>query len=303
MRLFWPLLRILQRERPDVVVMSLPQANVLSRLAVSIRRTPVVVAFEHSSRAGLLYRFLGWSTSPAVDVVLYDTPATWEAVQGLYGWAKQIRSMEMPLFAHNDAIMDSVVLNRDRTTVLMVGRLVPPKNHQSAIRTIRLVRDRGHDVKMRIIGEGPLREGLKSLRHALALDEVVRFEGYRPGARELIASCGFFLSTSYREGLSLAVLEAFAARTPVVATRVGGPAKYGKDKHSIIFSRSSTPFHIAEALIWALSNPKETELIAENAYAFVSRTFTHANLERQLKAFSQIVAERMSIGSRAKEHE
>jgi len=46
--------------------------------------------------------------------------------------------------------------------------------------------------------------------------------GFRPDVQRLLPAFDAFALASRREALSIAVIEAFAARVPVVATRVGG---------------------------------------------------------------------------------
>jgi glycosyltransferase involved in cell wall biosynthesis len=73
-----------------------------------------------------------------------------------------------------------------------------------------------------LVGDGPERGSLEELRHALGLPEgAVRLLGERHDVPRLLAASDIFLLTSDHEGFPNVVLEAMAARLPVVTTAAG----------------------------------------------------------------------------------
>jgi glycosyltransferase involved in cell wall biosynthesis len=109
--------------------------------------------------------------------------------------------------------------------VAMVGGIKPQKNCRRAIEVFaRLAAD-----SLLVIFGGPIgQEGLRcwhELREAVqahGLQERVRLPGFVPDAARYLGAFDVLLNTSHYEGLSIATLEALAARVPVVASRVGG---------------------------------------------------------------------------------
>jgi glycosyltransferase involved in cell wall biosynthesis len=97
----------------------------------------------------------------------------------------------------------------EREGVLFVGRLEPVKNPARFLE----VASRVPEAKFTVVGDGSLRGTL----HGPAT-----FLGARDDARELLARAQLLLVTSDSEGMSIAVLEALAAGTPVVSTPVSG---------------------------------------------------------------------------------
>jgi glycosyltransferase involved in cell wall biosynthesis len=106
----------------------------------------------------------------------------------------------------------------DRPLALAVGRLVPVKNHEFAVRALAHV----PDATLAIVGEGPLLDDLRRLAVEAGVADRVVFAGLRPDARELIGAADAVVLPSRAEGLPLVALEAFAAGTPLVATAVRG---------------------------------------------------------------------------------
>jgi glycosyltransferase involved in cell wall biosynthesis len=106
----------------------------------------------------------------------------------------------------------------DRPLVLAVGRLVPVKNQELAIRALAMV----PDAALAIVGEGPMLDDLRRAAADTGVADRVVFAGLRPDARELIGAADAIVLPSRAEGLPLVALEAFAAGTPLVPTAVRG---------------------------------------------------------------------------------
>jgi len=105
--------------------------------------------------------------------------------------------------------------------IVCVARLSPEKNHACLLRAFALVL-REHAARLILAGSGPLQEDLKSMAHELGIDQKVEFLGDRRDVPQVLANASLFALASRTEGVSLTLLEAMAARLPVVCTRVGG---------------------------------------------------------------------------------
>jgi glycosyltransferase involved in cell wall biosynthesis len=103
--------------------------------------------------------------------------------------------------------------------VLGVGNLVPEKGFDLLIRAV----SRLPDVRLLLVGDGPLREALQALANAGAPGRV-EFRNNVPQAelRFHYAACDLLAVPSLREGWPNVILESIACGTPVVASAVGG---------------------------------------------------------------------------------
>jgi glycosyltransferase involved in cell wall biosynthesis len=77
-------------------------------------------------------------------------------------------------------------------------------------------------LRLCLIGDGTERSRLQSLARALGIEHRVVWAGERRDAARLVSAFDVAVLCSRSEGLPLAALEAMAAGTPIVATRVGG---------------------------------------------------------------------------------
>jgi len=109
----------------------------------------------------------------------------------------------------------------DARVLTLIARLVPIKRVDRFLRVAQELRDIP-DVGFLIVGDGELREQLRSSSDAQALAERLIWAGFR---REMPAVCfasDVVIQTSDNEGTPVSLIEAQAAGVPVVSTNVGG---------------------------------------------------------------------------------
>lgn len=113
-------------------------------------------------------------------------------------------------------------LDDDCVTIGTVGRLVPVKDHAMLLHAFAVLRQRGHEFRAAIVGDGVQRADLERLAANLGLRGVVRFAGHLEDVPTALGAFDIFALPSKSEGLSNTIQEAMATGLPVVATRVGG---------------------------------------------------------------------------------
>jgi glycosyltransferase involved in cell wall biosynthesis len=109
---------------------------------------------------------------------------------------------------------------QDRPAVVCVGRLVRVKRFDRAISALAELGPK--EATLYLIGDGPERRNLEELVSSMGLEARVRFLGFLPDARAVIADSDLLLLTSESEGLPTVVLEAMLSGIPIVATDLPG---------------------------------------------------------------------------------
>ena len=99
------------------------------------------------------------------------------------------------------------------------------KGHLTLMRAAKEVIDRGYDVEVRFVGDGPLMERFKSFAGELGISSRVSFLGRLPNGaavREVIRNTDMFVVPTKAEGLPRVVLEAMSEGVPVISSPVCG---------------------------------------------------------------------------------
>lgn len=150
-----------------------------------------------------------------------------------------------------DAVPERLGIPAEIPFVLAIGRLAEQKGFDLLIdATVELPR-----AQVVIVGEGPLEDDLRARIVERQLTSRVRLCGRRDDVRSLLAGADVLAMPSQFEGLPLVALEAMAAGTPVVGTRVCGVAEVIADD---VTGRLVTPGDaaaLARALAEVIGSP------------------------------------------------
>ncbi|MEH6497426.1 MAG: glycosyltransferase [Pseudomonas marincola] len=106
--------------------------------------------------------------------------------------------------------------------LLALGRLHTIKGLDIAVQSLAQIKD----AYLWLAGDGPLRNSLEELAIKCGVADRVRFLGWRTDKEALLATADITVFPSRQEGFGNVILEAWAARTPIVATQAEGPSAY-----------------------------------------------------------------------------
>lgn len=124
---------------------------------------------------------------------------------------------------------------RDHFKFINVALMNENKMQKNIIYAFSEIRKRW-DVRLKIVGDGPLRERLESLAKELNIQDSVQFTGMllRDQVMKSISEADAFVLSSRYETFGVVIIEALALGKPVIATRCGGPESIVEDKDGIL---------------------------------------------------------------------
>jgi glycosyltransferase involved in cell wall biosynthesis len=184
--------------------------------------------------------------------------------------------------------------------LVTVGRLSREKGHLVLLEAVgRLARDRS-DLKLTLVGDGPLRATLEQRIAELKLEGVVHITGLLGAGevrRQLRAGRAFVLP-SFTEGLPVALMEAFTQRRPVVATSVGAISELVRPGETGWLVNPGSVEALAGALAELLETPSErlAEMGRRGAALVASRHRASSEVPKLERLFRQAISR---SGSRA----
>lgn len=140
--------------------------------------------------------------------------------------------------------------------IVCTGRLVGPKGQRVLLDAVSLLRERGVDVDLRFIGEGPDRRYLEDAIIELGLSDRVALLGAKPAPEVLdeVRRADVFCLPSFAEGIPIALMEAMAIGTPVVTTHVFGIPELVTDRVSGRLVRPGRADQLADAILEVLTD-------------------------------------------------
>lgn len=265
--------------RPQLVVLSLKQANVVGRLVACCFPRSRCVSFEHISRyrarrAEWFYQYLLWVLSFRVDEVWADCRETHQDTSRYFMPRRRRQQIVSVFRVDPSAGYKTAYALHAPIRLAAAGRLVPRKNFDAAIHAVRVLRFRGHDVRLDIFGDGPERETL--MRHIAegGLDDVVRLAGYQQDWCTQALDHDIFVNLGETEGFCIVVAEAMAAGLPVVATDVGGIREYGRDGHSMLTLEAPDAAALVAGVERLIADESLRERVGRSARADMVATYS-----------------------------
>ena len=240
--------RILQQERPDVVVSFMGEANFINAL---LSPRPILTVHNHLSSTSKLR---GKTEAFAFNVLLRllyrraTVVAVSEAVKrdlvenfGLPANRIVVITNAVNIHEIQGLSAEDVTCpwNPSLPVVITAGRLHPQKGQWHLLRAFAEVR-RKMECQLAILGTGDLEDYLRRLAAELGIDNDVYFLGWQKNPFKFMAKADLFVLSSVTEGFGLVLLEAMACRLPVIATDCPGSSKEiiapGGEEYGILVS-------------------------------------------------------------------
>ncbi|QVL33770.1 glycosyltransferase [Telmatocola sphagniphila] len=163
-------------------------------------------------------------------------------------------------------------------TAIMVATLEKHKDHETLLKAIPSIVSRCPNFRLGLVGEGSLRGDLEQLADRLGIREQVTFLGTRSDVPELLGLADLFVfSTTINEGLGSVLLEAMAAKLPVVATDVPACRELLQGGRLGQLVPPQRPELLAEAILDKIQNRESSAHTVPTAFDYVEQ-FTPARM-------------------------
>ena len=120
---------------------------------------------------------------------------------------------------NGDAIRDELGIGKNEVMLLSVGELNDNKNHEVIIRALGSIPEKPFYV---IVGKGDREEYYHRLIKEMNLQDRIKLVGYRADVADFYSAADVFVFPSFREGLSVSLMEAMASGLAVACSRIRG---------------------------------------------------------------------------------
>ena len=274
-RLLWNLVRIINREKVDLIQSHLFGSAVYASLAGLICKKPVVstihgiVDINTEDRLATLKTLIiryGCnriiSVSEQIRSFLNTVPfLPTQKIELIYNGvdASQYSRINHPSIRKQLGLEDGIVIGS-------LGNIRAPKNYPLAINTLKNLHDSGVMAHYLIAGEGKgkLLSELKSAVREAGLDKYVHLLGFVENVQDFLSSLDIFLITSSSEGHPLALTQAMINGLPIVSTRCGVEDILDHDQDAILTKKNAAE-KLSIGIRQLLENPSKAASLASAA--------------------------------------
>ncbi len=250
------LVEILQDWQPHLLTTFIYHANILGRIAGRWSGVPLIVTSIRSERNGNALRdWMMRRTNWMDDCCTTNSQQVADSLcrRGLLN-AQKVRVIPngvdvASLSAKADErprIRGELGVTETEFLWLAIGRLTPQKDYPTLLQAFQPLASA--PVRLLIAGRGELADAMQQLAAELGIGSRVRFLGVRHDVAALLAAADGFVLSSRWEGMPNVVMEALAAGTPVVATRVGGVPELVQSGRNGLLAPAGDPSGLSQAM-------------------------------------------------------
>ncbi|MFI4874245.1 MAG: glycosyltransferase [Blastopirellula sp. JB062] len=279
------LARLLRQFDPQVTHSFLFHANVAASLALGNRRTTKLIHGLRVVEQGAWRRWLQSYYSRQADLTLVVSRRLKQFAETVL----QVRALVTPngvdltefdgQIEFNGQVADAATERRRR--MIAVGRLDPQKGFDRLLDALQDVLRHSDDWVLQIAGAGPQEASLKERARKLNLENCVQFLGRRSDVPQLLADADLFVLSSRWEGMPNALIEAMAARLPVVATDVEGVAQLLGPESAAQLAAADDPAALVGRVVALMGDEKLREKLGKANRARIEAHFTLDKMVRR----------------------
>lgn len=174
-----------------------------------------------------------------------------------------------------------------------VGRLVEIKRQERLVKAVAALAKRGRSVHLLLVGDGACRAALQNLAENAGIGDRVHFTGFQMETLPYLNLMDIFVLSSDSEGMPMALLEAWAAKKPVVASAVGGlPDLVSEGSNGMLFPPEDQR-RLTELIEMLMDAPELRNRLGENGHAeVVSRYSATHTADAYRSAYLELLNER-----------
>ena len=306
------LLRLLRRERFDLVHAHLTYASIFGALAARAAGIPCVATLHTAPVDGG-----AWSADALRERLLGAVLRRWcravvlvsEAARAQHAERGRLPAGRMQV-VHNGVDVDAFAGGRRDETrralglaagqpaLLTVSALREGKGLEVLLRAMPLLLRARPDARLLVAGEGTLRPRLEAQAADLGIARAVSWLGLRRDVADLLAAADVFVLASRQDAFPTVLLEAMAAARPVVATSVGGIPEIVADGQTGLLVEPGDPEALAAAVGGLVADPRIASALGRAGAARARAHFSTARwTERLLRLYREVLDARRAAGA------
>lgn len=298
------LLELMKREKYDIMHCNTPSGGMVGRLCAAQLKTPKVIYMAHGFhfwkgaplKNWLLYypveRILAHMTDRLITINKEDFARAQHFHYKKGGYAVYVPGVgiETSKFKKDEEIREKkrkeLGITENEIMLLSVGEINSNKNHKVVIDALAKLNRK--DFRYVICGIGPLIDTYKEIVKEKGLEKQVVFAGFRTDIADYYQAADIFVISSYREGLSVSLMEAMSADLPCVASRIRGNVDLMPNSQLLFDPHNAD--ELAEVLVQAVDESVAQREKSENRETLKGFSMEAATSEMK-KVYMELIAE------------
>ena len=272
------MVKIIQRDPPQIVHTHLFKSDFHGRLAARLGGVPIVLSTLHNCdqwAKNPIFGSIYWLTTLLADRLIAVAEEVRDfAIRYIHVSPSRIvtisNAIQTERFSNQKVagaqFRSEMGISPNTPLFGIVARLDPQKDHKTFLQAAKLITMVAPRARFIIVGEGRLRSILEGFAVELGIDQSVSFLGMRKDIPAIMAAIDVLVLSSLYEGLPLTLLEGMAAARPVVSTAVNGVKGIVVDGETGFLVPCGNPQALADSCLRLIADQNLCKQMGEAGY-------------------------------------
>jgi len=262
------------------------KSNFISLLCGKLCNVPIITVFHGQTSHNFKARFYEYvnkfiiryfdkiiAVSNATRISLIESGIPNNKIEVIYN-ATTIPQKTSNLVT--EKIRKELRISNEEFVIGFVGRLSREKGLIYLLEALRIILSK-KSIRLRllIVGNGEDYDNIKKQVEKSELVNYVIFTGYRDDIDDIYKAIDLVVLPSLREGMPLVILESFANKKLVIASKVGGIPEIIQDNYSGFLVEKANSNELADKIIFCMNNHDKMKKLINNAYKEFQKKFTY----------------------------
>lgn len=267
-----------------------PETMIASILKMIIPNIKVIRSFEGNVKQGLIKKNIIFHSLQNFDYAIFIS----KYVKNYYCDKIPEKLLEKSIIIYNSAskiktINKTIQHFAKNKKLVSVSGLNPSKNLFVIIEALYILKKKGYDLQLDILGDGSLREALQNKINSYDLQSNIHLRGFSNDVIQYLDNSSVFLHPADNEGFGIAVIEAMQRYCAVIVSNKGGLPEIITDNVDGLIADAYNAKEWACCIIRLLNNQDLIDKLGKAAYVTASNKFSinkyvtsHDNLYQKL---------------------
>lgn len=300
------LINIIRSEKPDLIVSSIARADLISRIACLITRTPIVGTFvndsygsirinEHKKRKTYIKFLYSW----ALDWLTSFIPKYWIAnsnsiaVTNSKALGLNYKKIKV-IYRGRDTVKFPVwqvpELKGRKIKFVFVGRLIERKGLYELIEVAKMLHHAKLEFQLDIFGGGSIIVDLQKIIIEKGLNQIVTLYGPVQNGWKKLYESHCFVFPSWYEGFSGSLIEAMIAGIPIVASDISMNKEAVTDGKTALLFKVKDKEDLFNQMKKVITNYSDFIVIGQNARIEAMNRFDIKIISKQYESYLKSIS-------------
>lgn len=288
-RCFFPLKKILEKDKPEFLIIHLIVPLPLILFLLFKFDTKLCLRISGKPKLNFLRKNLWKISSKKIDKIFCPTEETKIHLINQKIFDKEIFVLEDPVVEIgkiNALTKENLDKDFHKDQILLIGRLTKQKNFTLFIEAFSLIEKKYPNLKANILGYGELQKDLEELITKKRLNKKIFLLGFKKNVFNYLKNSKFFVLSSLWEDPGFVLVEAAATNTTIVSSDcASGPKEFLQNGKGGFLFKNNSIIDLSNKMVDLIESTEDSLFLKKKVSKLQSKKYSTFRHTKRLEHF------------------